>query len=249
MNKADENIKVLDRAFSILECFSESRQELSMMEIAELTDLSPSTAFRIMKTMENKNYLFRNEESKKYSLGPKITYLGSVGKGASLEMLKAVIKPYMTELRKEFNETISLYIRQGDKKVCIERLESTQSLRQVITIGELYSVKLGASGRVLLAYAPERIQEELIGSDEALQNRMERVRAKGYSVTNGERSSGVAAIAAPIFNGQGKIMGAFSLSGPSARIISEDLYDKVEAVKGYALKISQEMGYKGNQPG
>lgn len=242
-----ENIKVLDRAFDVLECFSENEQELSMVEIAKKTNLSVSTVFRIIGSLENRNYVYRNSITKRYSLGAKITYLGGIGVGASIEILKTVSYAYLLALRDKLDESISVYIRNDENRICIARVESTQSLRQVIRLGELYSVKQGATGHILLAYAPQAEQERLFGADDKpLREKLLKVKEQGHAITIGDRAAGVAAVAAPIFDGQGNILGALSVSGPAARIIDQKLSDKVELIKTYARKITMELGFENN---
>ena len=63
------NIRVLDRALDVLECFSEDTRELNLMDVVEKTGLSASTAHRIIRGLERRDYLSRNEDTKRYSLG------------------------------------------------------------------------------------------------------------------------------------------------------------------------------------
>ena len=54
-----------------------------------------------------------------------------------------------------FNETASVYIAEGDSRICLDHVESTHSLRRVIPIGESLPLYKGAAGKVLLAWAPK----------------------------------------------------------------------------------------------
>lgn len=234
----NNNIKVLDKALDILECFSATKQECSLTELAEYTGLSSSTIFRIVKSLEARKYLYK-QENKKYALGIKIAYLGSIGMGSTFEALKSIAFPYMTELRNQIDESISIYVRDGDKRICIFRLESTFSLRQVIRLGDLYSLQFGATSKILLAYAPLTLQKAILGTDfSAQRSHLDSVRNNGYAVSSGERESGVSAIAAPIFKEDGTVLAALSLSGPTARIVDNNMESKINAVINCAKKIT-----------
>lgn len=239
--KSNDTVKVLDKALDILECFSMAEQEFTIKELSSHAGLSTSTAFRIIKTLENRQYLYR-QENKKYSLGLKLSYLGTLGTSAAWEILKHTALPHMKLLRSLVNESISIYIRDGDKRVCITRLESTNSLRQVIRIGDLYNLTEGATSKILVAYASETVQSSLLGENLTTKKAfLDKIRNDGYAVSHGERAAGVSAIAAPIFNADGSIMASLSLSGPTTRIDDKQLPMKIKAVMDCAASITEDL--------
>ena len=85
---------------------------------------------------------------------------------------------------------------------------------------------------------------ELLGEDyETVKPDVDKVRERGYRVSNGEREVGLSAIAAPVYNAKGKMIAAISISGLTARIIDEELAEKVQSVLECAGDISRQMGY------
>lgn len=235
----ESKVKVLDKALDILECFSESKQELSLSELAELTQQSTSTAYRIIKTLESRNFLIRHE-NKKFSLGLKIMYLGGLGTGSTIERLKNISLPIMSKLREEVNESISIYIREGNKRICITRLESTNSLRQVIRVGDKYNINQGATGKILLAYASEITQQTIL-LDEYPKwiTTFQQIQHDGYAISSSERAEGVSAIAVPIFGLNNTILAALSLSGPTNRLLDKDIQNKISSVIYFGHELSK----------
>ena len=107
---------------------------MTLKDIAEHTHLNTSTAFRIVNTLERRQYLTRNDTSKQYRLGPRALALGYSSHWT--ENVITLAKPYLRRLQQLFNETVSIYIAEGDCRICLDHVESTHSLRRVIPIGE-----------------------------------------------------------------------------------------------------------------
>ena len=239
--ESENKVKVLEKALDVLECFSYDTQELSLSDLAEATSLSPSTVFRIINTLESRQFLYRNED-KKYSLGVKFAQLGNLGVNTTINTLRNIALPHMSKLRSQIDETISIYIRDGEHRICVARLESTNSLRQVIRVGDRYPLQQGATGKILLAYSKETLQRTiLLDAYEEVKPQLDAIKEKGYATSSGERAEGVSAIAAPLFNADKTIMAALSLSGPTARILDTAVEEKIQAVMRCAQEINKEM--------
>lgn len=241
--KEISNVRAIDRALDILCCLDDKKTELSLTDISKEVDLARSTTTRILSTLEKREFLFRDKETQKYSLGPRIAQLGMIC-FSNMDFRK-IAKPMMAELRDMYNESVSLYIVQGNHRVCIERIESTHPLRRVINIGDRLVLTRGASGRLLLAYTKtEKLREILEKDPYTTEGKLEELRKKEYAVSRGEREEGVTSIAAPIFNARKKMITALAISGPSIRFPEEELTERIEVVKNFARKISLSLGYK-----
>lgn len=244
MMKEKTLTRSIERAFDILECFLVDKQELTLMEITSLTNLSASTAHRLIATLEKRNYLVRNNENKKYQLGSIVAKFVNIISGKIGLDFKIIVRKYMIELHHIYNESMSLYVIDGDKRLCIDRLESTHELRRVIDIGSTFPLGLGAAGRVLIAYLNQNSVDDLYLNTDINSLEYQRIRGLGYVISEGEREVGVSAVAVPIFNFTGKIIASLSISGPSARLDYIKLTKIAEDLKAYSTKISKELGYK-----
>lgn len=246
MSEKTSNIRSIERAFAILECFRQDKTELSLIEISQLTGLSPSTVHRIISTLENKHYLERNEDNKKYYLGYKVIQLGNISSYNMDNNLRKIAYPSLVKLRDIYNETISIYVVNNGYRMCLERVETTHDLRKVVNIGDRLPLYKGAPGRLLLAYIPQEKARKILGENSNItNNHLAELRSKGYAVSDGEREEGIASIAAPIFDHNNKVIAALTLSGPSIRIIKEDLADRISAVIQTAKEISRKLGWEG----
>ena len=238
----ESSVRSVERALEILNCFDQNLPELSLVEISQRVSLAPSTASRIITTLERHNYLARNRDNKKYYLGPKIAQLGA-SSYSHLDFCKIAIH-YMVALRDLFNESISLYVVHGESRVCIERVESLQALRRVVNIGDRLPLTKGAPGRLLLAYMPSERRHAILSKDTGLsETRLKEVCTVGYAVSEGEREHGVSSIAAPILDARNNVIAALNMSGPTVRFPPESMAEKISAVVTCAKKISQALGH------
>jgi len=234
-------VRAIERALDILDCFAPGRLELSLTDIAKRIDLAMSTTSRIIATLEKRSYLSRNHESQRYSLGSKIAQIGALGL-SNMELRKVAL-PFMRDLNSMYNEGVSLYVVQGDERICVERVESTLPLRRVINVGDRHFLTRGAAGRVLLAYLPKERREALLSQDPfTTEEGLEELRHGGYTVSLGEREEGVTSIAAPIQDASCDVVAALSLSGPSVRFEGSGFSDKIAKVKKTAEQISAALG-------
>jgi IclR family KDG regulon transcriptional repressor len=242
MASANASVKVVERTLRMLNCFTKETLSLSLVEIAREINLPPSTASRILSTLESYNFLYRDEETQRYYLGPSVARLGTLC--YSHMDFRRIAVPYMIQLRELFNESVGLYIASKGYRVCIERIESTHPLKRILNIGDRLPLTRGASGRLLLAYQPQAVIDELLIEDPyTSRERLAEIRTLGYSMSRGEREEGVVSVAAPIFDSLHKVVAALNISGPSARIDTDLMEEMALKSRDYAMRISREMGY------
>jgi DNA-binding IclR family transcriptional regulator len=241
MGANDQSVRAVERALEILDCFEMSDLQLTLTELAKKINLALSTTSRLVATLEKCDYLARDSSNQKYCLGPRLSLI-TAHSLSQIDLRKAAL-PSMTALREKYNESVSLYIPMANKRVCIERVESTQALRRVVNVGDIYPLTRGAAGRVLLAYQPPDVRKRLLKTD-SLTNEagLAKIRETGYTVSVGEREEGLTSIAAPIVNETGKTIAAIAMTGPSIRFKKSELDERIRAVRHYAGVISHVMG-------
>lgn len=247
-------IQSLERAFAILDCFNDSQPDLGVREIARQIDLHPSTVGRILTTLNSLGVLTQDKETRRYRMGPKVLKWSSVYT-SNLD-LQTEARPYMQELHRITEETISLDIPNGQTRICIERIESPQNLRWVKQLGEIMPFYASASGRILLSFLPSDEKNLILKSMNFEQltpytttdpniffEELELTKKRGYAVSESERVEGVSCVAAPIFGVKGVILGALTVSGPSTRFSEQKIQEHAELLKKTTQQISQAMGY------
>ena len=238
--KESSPTRSVERALDILECFF-SKDELILREIAERTNLSPSTVLRIIGTMEDKNFVKRDTKTKKYYLGSKINQLANRFQNTIYDDLKKTAYKYMLELNQKYNENVRLFVSDGNSKLCIEAVESSRELRQIVKVGDKREIINGAAGKILLTYMSKENKERFFHSDPFSEDVYSKIRETGYALSIEEREVGLVGIAAPVLEEKSKVVAAISLSGPTFRFLNEELQDKIRDTINAARKISEEL--------
>ncbi|MWV45593.1 helix-turn-helix domain-containing protein [Paenibacillus sp. HJL G12] len=236
-------VRAVERALDILMCFTKS-SELGLTEIAGLIDLHKSTVHRLMTTLEEKGFVVRDAATEKYRLGLKVwelsTHLSKSDDPAVLFL------PGMERLRDRLGETVSLYLRDGKDRLRIQAVQSNQAIRRVAQVGARLPLYVGASSKVLVAFASPEDQQELFLDSEwpempdsgAYMRMLEEIRERGYATSFEEREPGAAAVAVPIVNRSGVVAAALSVSGPVGRISTDTLHEFAPVL----MEAAHEMG-------
>lgn len=214
-----------------------------MTEIAERTGLHKSTVHRMLSTLEAKGFVERDRASDRYRLGMRVWELSA---NLSQSDDPAVIwLPEMERLRDELGETVSIYVRDGKERIRIQAVQSNLAVRRVAPVGVRLPLFVGASGKVLIAYADPAEQEALmreadaaaVGDLERFREQLADIRRIGYATSMEEREQGAAAVSAPIFNHAGKLAGALSVSGPAGRLTMDIMRQCAPQIMESALRM------------
>jgi IclR family KDG regulon transcriptional repressor len=246
MEEQKANVRAVERALDILLCFTDST-DLGLSEIASRLSLHKSTVHRLLATLENKGFLIRDAQTEKYRLGFRIWELSA--NLTHSDDPATVLLPEMERLRDLVGETVSLYVRDGNERIRIQAVQSNQPIRRVAPIGARMPLFVGASSKVLVAYAEPEVLEAVLNDPnwpesidrEAYLEQLEQIRAQGFATSVEERELGAAAVAAPIFNRNGKLVAAIAASGPSNRLTPEKMREFARPIMEAAYRMGKMM--------
>jgi len=194
-------VTAVTRALTILDAFGAGEAALTLGEIARRSRLHKTTVLRIARTMAAARYLVRLANGS-WRLGPASGWLGS---RYNMAFDAIIIEPALREASRLSGESASFYVREGNTRTCIARVDGPQSDIYQVRIGEIRPLDKGAPGKVLLAYSGEP------------GDIYERIRRVGYHTSFGERDARLASIAFPVFGITRSLIGCVSLFGPLAR--------------------------------
>lgn len=199
-----KGVDAVERAFAVLHSFEGAGGGLTLAELARRTGLYKSTILRLSVSLERLGYVMREADGR-FRLGPAAWRLGVAYRRSFAA--GETIRPELQRLAAETGETASFYVREGDSRICLYRAEPVRAIRHAIREGERMPLDRGASGHVLAAWSGEGAGGE--------------VRARGHAVSRGERDPEVAAVAVPLLDADGNLVGALSVSGPVTRYTDE----------------------------
>ncbi|TVY03222.1 IclR family transcriptional regulator [Cohnella terricola] len=247
MEEEKRTVRAVERALDVLLCFV-SGHEWGLTEIAGRVGLHKSTVHRLLATLEDKGFVIRDAATEKYRLGLSVLELSA--NLSRSDDPSVVLLPEMERLRDELNETVSLYVRDRAERVRIQAVQSMQAIRRVATVGARLPLSVGASSKVLLAFAEPGVRAAVL-SDAAWPSNLERaafgkqlddIVAAGYATSFEEREPGAAAVSAPIFNRSGKLVAALSVSGPSNRLTPDRMHEYAPAIIESAHRMGTILG-------
>lgn len=247
----DKGIRSLQRAVDIVQCFTMEEGELSLTEISKKVNLAKSTVIRLLYTLEMNNFVERDPATFKYKLGKQLYFIGNIA-GQSIE-IRSAAKATMEKLRDQTKETVNLYVLDKESRVCVQQFESLQSIRHIVKIGEKLPLTLGAAGKVLLAYQSDDVIDKVINSEDPKRRKSDLMKELNLIVDEcfaqsiDEREVGSSAIATPIFDVNGDVIAALSLSGPTSRFKK----DVIEEIRNYLMdsgvEISVNLGFQNDR--
>lgn len=222
-----QNVSAVTRAMQILECFRVDDAFISLAEMARRTGIHKTTVLRLARTLAESQYLVQRKEDGAWRLGPAAGWLGARYQ-ASFDVNNA-IEPALLELTQKTNESTSFFVREGNVRTCLVRVEGPQSIRHHIREGEVLPLEKGSPGRVLLAFSGEQ------GAT------YEEIRKKGYYISIGERDPEIASVSAPVFGSNWRLLGVISISGPAGRLPKVKLNQFSKMVVSKATQLSYEL--------
>ena len=245
---------VLSHFISILDCFSVHQPELGVREVARKTGLSSSTAGRLMSELKQAGLLKQDPLTRTYSPGSKILTWSSVY--LALLNIRTTALPFMEALRRATGETVTLYVLDGNDRLCVERMESQQNIRMVTRVGSRLPLYAGSAGKAILAFMPADWQDDYLRSvslqpltsqtftdPQALRFELEKIRRDGYAASFGEWILEASGVAAPIFGPGGTVLGALSISGPGIRFTAATVREYASEAVRVTGEISKLMGF------
>ncbi len=185
--------------------------------------------------------------------GPRLARWGDAADG--VDDIVRLARPAMTRLRDAIGESVHLYVRQRDRRVCVSAIEGNFELRHFTEVGKPLPLSIGASGKLLLAHADpathalelRRVAREPLTPRapalEELTAQLDDIRATGWAVSFGEREEGLAAGAVPILDRSGSVHAALTVSGPTARLTAARLDELRPQLVSAADEISAAQGW------
>jgi DNA-binding IclR family transcriptional regulator len=209
--RQDSGIGVLDKAVSVLHTIAES--PCGLAELCERTGLPRATAHRLAAGLEVHRLLARDGTGR-WRLGPAVSELAAQVSDPLLAAGAAVLP----RLREITGESVQLYRREGNSRICIAAVEPPAGLRDTVPVGTRLPMTAGSGAKVLLAFSDDATQQAVLPAAKFSDRTLAEVRRRGWAQSAAEREPGVASVSAPVRDGRGAVIAAISVSGPIDRM-------------------------------
>ncbi|SDH29006.1 MULTISPECIES: IclR family transcriptional regulator [unclassified Duganella] len=226
---------------------------LGVTELAKRSGITKARTFRLLNTLEETGLIRREGPLATYSLGYRALLVGAAAKEqVQLSKLADALLPAVGEA---CGESVLLRVREAHETICIAWWDAPNMVRVESQLARRRPLHVGASGKLLLAYAPPSVQEEVLqaeresftsntitGADQLKQS-IQKVREQGYSISYAEKAVDTVSVATPIFDATGSVVASLATTAPASRVSQEKLPLLVAALQQGARQFSQQLGY------
>lgn len=244
-------VQSVERALAILEILARSG-EAGVTGIASEIGVHKSTAFRLVSTLEQGGLVEQSVDRGKYRLGMGILRLA----GATTARLDLVqeARPICRRLASTTGETVNIAVLSDHAALYLDQVAGASSLQPHNWVGQHIPLHATSNGKVLLSELPEDELTRTLGAmpsytdatittKKRLRAELDEVRDRGYATAVDELEVGLTAMAAPIRNAHGDVIGALSLSGPTFRLDEARVGEVLPALLEAANEVSHRLGW------
>ncbi len=248
-----DQVQSLVRALTIVNRLAAADEGVTLTEVAQQVGLSPSTAHRLLTTLEQERYVHFDAERRLWSVGVQAFVAGNAF--LKTRSLVASARPQMRALMEESEETVNLAVEDQLEAIYLSQVECRQMMRAFARPGARVPLHCSSVGKALLSAMPDselsrilhrrglpRVTVKTITTASTLRENLVRTRERGYAIDDEENAVGLRCIAAVIFNENAAAVAAVSVSGPMARISDDRIPLLGDRVRRRADAITAQLG-------
>jgi DNA-binding IclR family transcriptional regulator len=242
---------VTSKVVLLLDAFSPSAPELSLGELSRRTGLPLSTTYRLATELVEWGGLERGHGGG-YRIGLRLWEIGALAPRG--ESIRELALPFMNDLYEATHENVHLAVREGREALYVEKIRGRRSVNLQSRRGGRLPLHATGSGKVLLAYAPPGLVDEILAgrlkrytphtvvAPGHLRRELEEVRRTGVAFAREEMTRGSVSVAAPVHDARGTVVAALALVVRSARA---DLDRLAPATRTASISVSREIRSRG----
>lgn len=248
-------VQSVERAMALLGAIGQAGRPLSVRELGLQVSLPRPTVYRLLTTLQVAGMVTPTDGG--FTIGPRVLWLAA--RRLEQAELRAAGRPHLLDLRDQTGETVHMAVQEQGQVVYIDKVESGGPMRMASTIGAIMPAHCTALGKAMLAHLPPdevrtilarhgmpRRTPQTITEPDSLLAELETIRARGYAIDNIENEEGVRCAGAAVFDHQGRVAGAISVSGSVHSLSLDRIRREVgPRVSATAMRISRAMGWQG----
>lgn len=250
------SVQSLDRAVALLK-LTAAGNGLSLTELAQQSGLAPSTAYRMLTTLQAHGLVEFGEAEQLWFIGLETFRMGAafLRRRKLAEQGRSVIQALMADS----GETANLAVASDDGVVFVSQVETHEAIRAFFRPGTRGEFHCSGVGKAILAHMPPRRLEAVLKRQRLVQHTphtlttrlglmqdLAAIRARGFSVDDEERHLGMRCVAAAVFDENAEPVGGVSVSGPTVRMTEQRAAALGPRVREAARQLTRAMG--GREP-
>lgn len=239
------------KSMQLLDILNESSHPLPLSELSARTGLAKSTIHGLLSTMKEYSVIAQDENGD-YTLGVRLFEYACSLRGTW--SIVEIARPHIDHISRETGEAVFLSILDRGDIITLDRADNRRGFRISAEIGRRLPIHCTSEGKLFLAYMAERDREEILQRKEwktyttrtilsrkELDMELIRIRDQGYATENSEYKMGLRSIAAPVFDGEGRVRYAIGLIGMNRQIEVKQFEQNIRLVVEAAAKITRQL--------
>jgi|SRR5579871_722911 len=249
MNRSKDHgsVQSLLRALDLLKIVATEADGLRLVEIAEKSGYATSTVHRLLTTLEERQFVFFDKDTKNWSIGSQCLAVGA-GFGRRRN-LGAIAQPVMQRLRERYNLTVNLAVAEAGKMMLICQFRGRNIPPGLARPGAQSPITATALGQSVIASLPKAEINQILNSTcdqfparKNLSESISEIRLQRFAVDNEVNAVGLRCVAAPIFDEYGNPIAALSIAGGVPQIEIGSLGTIGWDVRMAAAEVTQNIG-------
>jgi IclR family acetate operon transcriptional repressor len=246
-------VQSVDRAMLLLEALGEDEEGYRLTDLAIRTGLSPSTAHRLLTTLEKRRFVAFNPSDNMWHIGRQSFAIGSAF--VRRRNFVAPALPFLRRLRDLTHETANLGIVEEGEVIVLTQVESREIMRAITRVGGRAPMVTSGIGKAILATYPDadvvaiiqrhgmkRLTPKSVVRAGELRDALDTIRRDGYAVDDQEFLMGLRCVAAVVYNDQAEALAAISVSGLASRVPPERVPELGRLVRETARELTLALG-------
>jgi IclR family acetate operon transcriptional repressor len=246
-------VQSVDRAMLLLEALGEDEEGYRLTDLAIRTGLSPSTAHRLLTTLEKRRFVAFDQSDNMWHVGRQSFAIGSAF--IRRRNFVAPALPFLRRLRDVTHETANLGVVDDGEVIVLTQVESREIMRAITKVGGRAPMVTSGIGKAILATYPDedvvaiiqrhgmrRLTSKSVVRAGELRDALARVRLEGYAVDDQEFLMGLRCVAAVVYNDQAEALAAISVSGLASRVPQERVPELGRLVRDTAQELTLALG-------
>lgn len=237
----------------IIEHMARAHGPIGVSELASTTGIPKSRVYRHLRTLVSRGYVTQDPPSDKYCLTQRLFHIGRAIADQSEFQVQA--RRIMPALRERVGQTVTIGQIESDGVRVVDILRHPSKVEISSRPGTLFDFHCTAQGKVALAFGPSGLWKKLgraplrkwteatITHRTRLKAEVDRVRKLGWAVAPGEILSGINALAAPVFDGSGALVGTIGILGSIQFVARQPSPELITAVLDAARELSRRLGF------
>ena len=252
-------IQSVDKALRLLQALDAHGGWMGVRELARVVGMTPPTTHNLLKTLQAKSFVEANSATKQYRLGLAAI---RIGEGSNpLNSMRDFCRPYIEALANEFDETVIVLTWRDDQALVVDWIQADHPLSVTHNHGVIEHPIIFASGRVLLAFQSRATQLRYAAREDFARlspnspvtvddmiSLLEQIAREGFAITKNVLNSGIAAVAAPVFDANHQAILAIGCSAPISRSTDSQISAVLGRLRETATVMSQKLGGSAPSP-